>query len=96
MASLVIETMTNPTFTATSRPAQPTLKKASREKIDESMEKMLILDYNVEIIKYIEDQKETGIEKRDWKENGPKLWNLILTHCPKQVILKLEAQPWYK
>ena len=83
--------MTTPTFTATSRPAQPNFKKTGGEKVDNSTEQMLIFNYSVEIAKYIEDQKETGIEKRDWKENGHKLWNLILTHCPKQVTLKLEA-----
>ena len=36
------------------------------------------------------------MEEQDWKENGPKIWNLVLTHCPKQVILKLEAQPGYE
>ena len=56
---------------------------------------MLILDYSVKIANYIEDQKEARIEERDWKENGPKLWNLILSHYPKQVTLKLEAQPGY-
>ena len=59
-------------------------------------QQILILDYGVKIANYIEDQKETRIEERDWKENGPKLWNLILSHCPKQVTLKLEAQPGYE
>ena len=45
---------------------------------------------------YIKDQKETRIEERDWKENRPKLWNLVLSHCPKSVTLNLEAQPGYK
>ena len=72
-ALLVIETMNDPTFRATSRPAQPNLKKEGGKKVDDSTEKMLILDYSVEIAKYIEDQKETGIKERYWKENGPKL-----------------------
>ena len=38
---------------------------------------------------YIEDQKETRLEERDWKENGPKLWNLVLSHYPKIVTLKM-------
>ena len=95
-ASLVIETMTNPTFTVTKRPDQPNLKAATEDKVDEANEKMLILDYSVEIAKYIKDQKETRIKERGWKENGPKLWNLVLSHCPKQVTLKLEAQPGYE
>ena len=94
-ASLVIETMTNPTFTATKRPDQPNLKISTGDKVDEANEKMLILDYSVEIANYIEDQKEARIEERNWKENRLKLWNFILTHCPKQVTLKLEAQPGY-
>ena len=82
-ASLVIKTMTNPTFTATKRPDQSNLETLTGDKVDESKEKILILDYSVEIAKYIKDQKETRIEEQDWKENGPKLWNLILTHFPK-------------
>ena len=95
-ASLVIETMTNPIFTVTKRPDQPILKTASGDKIDKAQEKILILDYGVEIANYIEDQRETRIEDPDWKENGPKLWNLVLPHCPKTVTLKLEAQPGYE
>ena len=95
-ASLVIETMTNPTFTTTKRTDAPTLKNAGREKVTEAQGKNIIIDYGVEMTSYIEDQKETRIEEHDWKENGPKLWNLILSHYPKQVTLKLEAQPGYK
>ena len=80
----------------TKRPDQPTLKTASGDKIDEAEEKILILDYGVEIANYIEDQKEARIKERNWKENSLKLWNLILSHCPKQVTLKLEAQPEYE
>ena len=88
---LVIKTMTNTTFTATKRPDQPILTTPSGDKIDDAEEKMLILDYSVEIANYIEDQKEARLEERNWKENGPKLWNLLLSHCPKTVTLKLEA-----
>ena len=95
-ASLVIETMTNPTFTATKRPDQPILTTASGDKIDDAKEKMLILVFSIEIANYIEDQKEARIEERDWKENGPKLWNLILSHCPKLFTLKLQVQPGYE
>ena len=59
---LVIETMTNPTFTVTKRPDQPTLTTASGDKIDDAKEKILILDYGVEMANYIEDQKEARIE----------------------------------
>ena len=52
-ASLVIKTMTNPIFAVTKRPDQPTLKTASGDKIDEAQEKILILDYGVEIANYI-------------------------------------------
>ena len=95
-ASLVIETMTNLIFTSTKRPDKPTLKTAGGEKVTDAQEKILILDYGVEISNYIEDQKETRIEERDWKENGPKLWNLVLSHCPKTVTLKPEEQPGYE
>ena len=72
-ASLVIETMTNPTFTTASRPKKPNFKKKSGDKVDDLTEQMLILEYSVKIAKYIKDQKETRIEDRDWKENEPEL-----------------------
>ena len=56
---------------------------------------MLILGYSVEIANYTEDQKEARTEECNWNENGTKLWNLILSHFPMQVTLKLEAQPGY-
>ena len=96
VASLVSETMTSPTFTTMKRPDVPTLKDAGGEKVSEAQEKILIIDYGVVMANYIEDQKETRLEERDWKENGPKLWNLVLSHCPKTVTLKLEAQPGYE
>ena len=64
-ASLVIETMTNPTFTTVSRPDKPNLKKEGGDKVDDSTEQMLLLDYSVGISKYIYDQKETRVEERD-------------------------------
>ena len=64
-ASLVIKTMTNPTFVVTKRPDQPTLKTVSGDKMDEAQEKILILDYGVEIANCIEDQKEAMIEERN-------------------------------
>ena len=93
---LVIISMTSPTFTRKKRPDVPTLKDAGGEKVSEAQEKILIIDYGVVMASYIEDQKETRLEERDWKENGPKLWNLVLSHCPKTVTLKLEAQPGYE
>ena len=35
-------------------------------------------------------------KKRKWAENRPKLDDLILQHCPKTVIIKLKAQPYYE
>ena len=40
--------------------------------------------------------KNNRLEERNWKENEPKLWNLVLSHSPKTVTLKLEAQPGYE
>ena len=96
MASLVIETMTSPTFTTSKIPDAPTFKDEEGVKFSEAQAKLAIIDYGVVMANYIEDQKETRLEERDWKENGPKLWNLILSHCPKTVTLKLEAQPGYE
>ena len=95
-SSLVIETMTEPTFTTNTRPTKPTLKKEGGVAVDDSVKEMLLLDYSIEVAKFIDNEKEARIEERDWKENGPKIWNLVLSHCPKQVILKLEAQPGYE
>ena len=91
VASLVIKTMTSPTFTTTKRPDVPTLKDAGGEKVSKAQEKILIIDYGVVMASYIEDQKETRIEERNWKENGPKLLDLVLSHCPTTVTLKMEA-----
>ena len=88
--------MTEPTFTTNTRPIKPTLKKEGGGAVDELVKEMLLLDYNIEVAKFIDDEKEARIEEGDWKENGPKIWNLVLSHCPKQVILKLEAQPGYE
>ena len=63
--SLVIKTMTNPMFTTVSGPDKPNLKKEDRNKVDNSTEQMLLLDYSVGISKYIYDQKETRVEERD-------------------------------
>ena len=88
--------MTEPTFTTVSRPAQSTLKKGDGTKINNSKKEILLLNYRIEVAKCIDDEKEARVEERDSKENGPKIWNLVLSHCPKQVILKLEAQPGYE
>ena len=44
----------------------------------------------------IEDLKVLNAKKRDWEENGPKLYNLIIQHYPKTAIMKLQGQPEYK
>ena len=93
---MIIKTMTEPTFTTNTRPIKPTLKKEGGGAVDESVKEMLLLDYSIEVAKFIDDEKEARIEEGDWKENGSKIWNLVLSHCPKQVILKLEAHPGYE
>ena len=88
--------MTEPTFTTNTRPIKPTLKKEGGGAVDESVKEMLLLDYSIEVAKFIDDEKEARMEEGDWKENGPKIWNLVLSHYRKQVILELEAQPGYE
>ena len=65
MASLVIETMTSPTFMTTKRPDVPTFKDEGGEKVSKAQEKLAIIDYGVVMANYIEDQKETRLEERD-------------------------------
>ena len=96
VASLVIETMTSSTFTTSKRPDALTFKDEEGVKFSKAQEKLAIIDYGVVMANYIEDQKETRLEERDWRENGPKRWNFVLSHCPKTVTLKLEAQPAYE
>ena len=95
-ASLVIETMEPPIFKTSKRPDEPSLTDKDGKKISDGAEKLALINYQVVMSDYIDNQKETRIEERDWKENGPKLWNLVLSHCPKTVTLKLEAQPGYE
>ena len=80
---MIIETTTKPTFTTNTRPIKPTLKKEGGGAVDKSVKKMLLLDYSIEVAKFIDDEKESRIEERDWKEVEPKIWNLVLSHCSK-------------
>ena len=32
---------------------------------------------------------------RTWEDNGSRLFNLILQHCPPTLVLKIEGQPVY-
>ena len=95
-SSLVTETMTPRIFTTSKRPYEPTFKDEDKVKFSGGQEKLSIINYGFIMANYIKDPKETRLEERDWKENGPKLWNLVLSHCPKTVTLKLEAQPGYE
>ena len=61
-ASLVIETMTPPTFKTSKRPDEPTFKDEAGQKFSEGQEKLALVNYQVVMSNYIKDRKETRIE----------------------------------
>ena len=77
-ASRVMDTMTLPTFTDVKRPNQPTFKDEEGKEVDRTTKEILVLNYCMEILTWIEDVKVVNAKKRDWEENGPKLYNLII------------------
>ena len=64
MASLVIETMTSPTFTTSKRPDEPTFKDEDGVKFSEAQEKLAIINYGVVMANYIDYQLWTRSEER--------------------------------
>ena len=60
--------------------------------ISKSLVRMMLVEYEQEMSEYAGEQRDARQERNDWKENGPKIWNLLITHCPKSVITRLEAQ----
>ena len=64
--------------------------------VDKTEKELLLLDFKMEVLKHLKDKKEANAKKREWAENGPRLYSLILQHCLKTVINKLEAQPDYE
>ena len=95
-ASRIMDTLPLPTFTDVIRPDQPTFKDEEGTEVDKTQKEILVLNYSMEISTWIEDVKVVNAKKRDWEENGPKLYNLLLQHCPKTVIIKLQGQPDYE
>ena len=59
-ASLVIEMMTEPTFTMVSRPVQPILKKEEGGEINDSEHKILLLNYSIEMPTLLMTRKKQG------------------------------------
>ena len=53
--------MTEQTFTTISRPVQPILKKEEGGKFDDSEKEILLLNYSIEIAKFIDDEKEARV-----------------------------------
>ena len=56
---------------------------------------MKVETYKVELAEYMIELKEDTSDKLEWKDNGPRIFNLILLHFPPTLITKLEAQPGY-
>ena len=59
-------------------------------------QEMLVLEYQLLISEYTKKNKEYLTYKREWEDKGPKLYNLILQHCPPVLILKITGQPGWK
>ena len=92
-ASLAISEMALPTFMTTKKPGRPVLTAMDGEEvISDGLARMLIVEYEQQMSEYAGLQEDARQESNNWKENGPKIWNLLITHCPKNVITRLEAQ----
>ena len=49
----------------------------------------------MEVAEYIIELKDDKVDKRQWQDNKPRVFNLILIHCPQTQITKIEDQPGY-
>ena len=56
---------------------------------------MKIEDHKIDAAEYTEELKGHNTDKSEWEDNGPRIFNLILVHCPTTLITKMEAQPGY-
>ena len=90
-ASQVIETLVEPVFVKLDPPVSPLLSEASDP--NPSQDKVALLAYSIEVAEHIENAKELRRKKREYEEIAPKIWNLLLSHCPPETCLRLEAQP---
>ena len=77
-ASWVMDTMILPKFTDVKRTDQRTFKDEEGKEANNTTKEILVLNYSIEISTWIEDVKVVKAKKRDWEENGPKLYNLLL------------------
>ena len=50
----------------------------------------------MEVVEYMKYMKVHNAHIREWEDNGPRLFSLILQHCTPIFVIKIEGQPGYK
>ena len=57
----------------------------------------MLAEWKLDVSEYVEDMKEYRTAKRDWDDCRVRIYNLLLTHCPKELETKLkEMSNWAK
>lgn len=54
------------------------------------------MDYQMKVMEYTKHIKVRNAYVHEWEDNGPRLFNLILHHCPPTLVLKMEGQQQYE
>ena len=87
-ASRVLDLMNAPAFIKPAQPIRPIFKAS----INNAMKEVMVAEYNMETQEGNEQNKAYLVTRSKWKDNEPKVYNPVIQHCYRALVLKIIRQ----
>ena len=93
---MALETLTESIYDEPAEPFIPEIVYNYKDKSVEDPEyESKSLRYRMQLSMYTRNHNEWSKSVKNWKNNGSRMFAIVLQHCPKDFTQRLKSNPWY-